>query len=323
MLTAEFVRLGVPRDYGEDYEGLRLVFETRLYNPAQYVAYVLGIDGSVFTGSRQSPRMYYLGQARSLMLAQIPPKEYVATRIYLDLRHDDLESIEKLRAGENPRFTINLSTQFIACVPQQSLTPPQNCQYIPMGLCAQTLSLSLAPQPQPQLYLIRCYIPLMDPRNNNSSIIEVNRDTWLDILSKLGFKHVRIIEVPAITDMANAHAKAAIEHLDEAWRLMYENYAGALNVARNALEELKSYAKDLGFVDVKGEIDFAKVYGASPDSDLVRGMDNIFRGLWALCNVGSHAGRSRLIKRADVEFVITTIYMLMKSMQENMKSQQP
>jgi hypothetical protein len=161
----------------------------------------------------------------------------------------------------------------------------------------------------------------MDPRGN--SLIEVDRDTWLDILSKLGFKHVRIIEVPAITDMANAHAKAAIEHLDRAWELMSANYEEALNAARKALEELKSYAKDLGFVDVKGEIDFVKVYGASPDSDLVRGMDNIFRGLWALCNVGSHAGRSRLIKRADVEFVITTIYMLMKSMQENMKSQQP
>ena len=320
MLTAEFVRLGVPRDYGEDYEGLRLVFETRLYNPAQYVAYVLGIDGSVFTGSRQSPRMYYLGQARSLMLVQIPPKEYVATRIYLDLRHDDLESIEKLRAGENPRFTINLSTQFIACVPQQSPIPPQNCQYIPIGPCAQTLSLSSAPQPQ-QLYLIRCYIPLKDPRGN--SLIEVDRDTWLDVLSKLGFKHVRVIEVPAITGVANEHAKAAIEHLDRAWVLMSANYEEALNAARKALEELKSYAKDLGFVDNKNNIDFAKVYGTDPTSNLAQALNDIFRGLWTLTNVGSHAGRSRLIKRADVEFVITTIYMLMKSMQENMKIQQP
>jgi hypothetical protein len=320
MLAAEFVKLGVPKDYGEDYEGLRLVFEIRLHNPAQYVAYVLGIDGSVFTGSRQSPRMYYLGQARSLMLVQIPPKEYTAMRIYLDLRHDDLEFIEKLRAGENPRFTVNLSTQFIACVPQQSLTPSQNCQYIPIGPCAQTLSLSLAPQPQ-QLYLIRCYIPLMDPRGN--SLIEVDRDTWLDVLSKLDFKHIRVIEVPAITGVANEHAKAAIEYLDRAWILTSANYEEALNAARKALEELKSYAKDLGYVDDKGNIDFAKIYGASPDSELVRGMDGILRGLWALCNVGSHAGRSRFIKRADVEFVITTIYMLMKSMQENMKSQQP
>jgi hypothetical protein len=33
MLTAEFVGLGVPRDYGENYEGLRLVFEIKLNNP--------------------------------------------------------------------------------------------------------------------------------------------------------------------------------------------------------------------------------------------------------------------------------------------------
>jgi len=318
MLTAEFVRLGVPRDYGEDYEGLRLVFEIRLYNPVQYVAYVLGIDGSVFTGGRQSPRMYYLGQAKSLMLVQIPPKEYVATRIYLDLRHDDLEFVEKLRAGENPRFTINLSTQFIACVPQQFI-PPQNCQYIPIGPCAQTLSLSLASQSQ--LYLIKCYIPLKDPRGN--SLIEVDRDTWLDILSKLGFKHIRVIEVPAVTGMVNEHAKAAIEHLDRAWVLMNANYEEALNAARKALEELKNYAKDLGFVDDKNNIDFAKIYGVDTKSSLAEALDDIFRGLWALTNVGSHAGRSRLIKRADVEFVITTIYMLMKSMQENMKIQQP
>ena len=319
MLDAEFVRLGVPKDYGEDYEGLRLVFEIRLHNPAQYVTYVLGIDGSVFTGSRQSPRMYHLGQARSLMLVQIPPKEYTATRIYLDLRHDDIEFIEKLRAGKNPRFTANLSTQFIACVPQQSLTPSQNCQYIPIGPCAQTLSLSLAPQLQ--LYLIKCYIPLKDPRGN--SLIEVDRDTWLDVLSKLGFKHIRVIEVPAITGVANEHAKAAIEYLDRAWILMSANYEEALNATRKALEELKSYAKDLGYVDDKGNVDFAKIYGASPDSELVRGVDGILRGLWALTSVGSHAGRSRFIKRADVEFVITTIYMLMKSMQENMKIQQP
>jgi hypothetical protein len=103
---------------------------------------------------------------------------------------------------------------------------------------------------------------------------------------------------------------------------MSANYEEALNAARKALEELKSYAKDLGFVD-NDKINFAKIYGASPDSGLVRGMDNILRGLWDLCNVGSHTGGSRFIKRADVEFVITTIYMLMKSMQENMKIQQP
>jgi hypothetical protein len=154
---------------------------------------------------------------------------------------------------------------------------------------------------------------------SNSSIIEVDRDTWLDILSKLGFKHVRVIEVPAITDMTNEHVKAAIEHLDRAWELMSANYEEALNAARKALEELKSYARDLGFVDDKNNIDFAKVYGADPKSSLAEALDDVFRGLWALTNVGSHAGRSRLIKRADVEFVITTIYMLMKSMQENMK----
>jgi hypothetical protein len=37
MLTAESVGLGVPRDYGENYERLRLVFEIKLNNPTQYM----------------------------------------------------------------------------------------------------------------------------------------------------------------------------------------------------------------------------------------------------------------------------------------------
>jgi len=310
VLTAEFVRLGVPRDYGEVYEGLRLVFEVKLRNWEQGKMLVWDVDGEVFVGSDRSPRRVYLGRARSLTPLEINPDVEIPTRVYLDLRHEDLETIEGLRDGGKPRFEVKLSILLTICLQQ----PPkcEGCRWVGIGPCG----------PSQYLYLTRYTVNVMDSKSN-SSIIEVDRDTWLDILSKLGFKHVRIIEVPAITDMANEHAKAAIEHLDEAWRLMYENYAGALNVARNALEELKSYAKDLGFVDDENNIDFAKVYGTDPKSSLAEALNDIFRGLWALTNVGSHAGRSRLIKRADVEFVITTIYMLMKSMQENMKIQQP
>ena len=310
MLTAEFIRLGVPGDYGEVYEGLRLAFEVKLRNWEQGKMLVWDVDGEVFVSSDRSPRRVYLGRARSSTPLEIDPNVEVITRAYLDLRYEDLETIEGLRDGGKPRFEVKLSILLTICLQQ----PPkcEGCRWVGIGPCG----------PSQYLYLTRYAVNVMDLKSN-SSIIEVDRDTWLDILSKLGFKHVRVIEVPAITDMTNEHAKATIEHLDRAWVLMSANYEEALNAARKALEELKSYAKDLGFVNEKGEVDFAKVYGASPDSDLVRGMDNIFRGLWVLTNVGSHAGRSRLIKRADVEFVITTIYMLMKSTQENMRSQQP
>jgi len=310
MLTAEFVRLGVPRDYGEVYEGLRLAFEVKLRNWEQGKMSVWDVDGEVFVGSDKSPRRVYLGRARSSTPLEINPNVEVPTRAYLDLRHDDLETIEGLRDGGKPRFEVKLSILLTICLQQ----PPkcEGCRWVGIGPCGQSQ----------YLYLTRYTVDVMDPKSN-SSIIEVDRDTWLNVLSKLDFKHIRVIEVPAITGVANEHAKAAIEYLDRAWILMSANYEEALNAARKALEELKSYAKDLGFINEKEEIDFAKVYGVDPKSSLAEALDDVFRGLWALCNVGSHAGRSRFIKRADVEFVITTIYMLMKSIQENMKSQQP
>jgi hypothetical protein len=300
-MFAEFVRLGVPKDY----EGLRLVFEVRLFNQGQGDIFIWDIDGEVFVGGDKSPRKVYLGRARSLTPLEIKQKTEAQTSVYLDLRHEDLEVIERLRDGGKPRFEIKLSILLTMC-----LQNPPDSSWMFIGPCGQS---------QPR-YLTRYTVVVRDSRSN--SPIEVDRDMWLDVLSKLGFKYVRVIEVPAITGVVNEHAKAAIKYLDDAWKQMKTDYENALNTARNALEELKSYAKDLGFVD-NDKINFAKIYGASPDSGLVRGMDNILRGLWDLCNVGSHTGGSRFIKRADVEFVITTIYMLMKSMQENMKIQQP
>jgi hypothetical protein len=308
MLAAVLFRLGVPKDYGENYEGLRLVFEVRLHNQGQGDIFIWDIDGEVFVGGDKSPRRVYLGRARSLTSLEIKQKTEAPTSVYLylDLRPEDLEVIERLRDGGKPRFEIKLSILLTIC-----LQNPPDSSWMFIGPCGQLQS----------RYLTRYTVVVKDLRGN--SPIEVDRDMWLDVLSKLGFKYVRVIEVPAITGEVNEHAKAAIEYLDRAWVLMSANYEEALNAARKALEELKSYARDLGFIDEKGEIDFAKIYGVDTKSSLAEALDDIFRGLWALTNVGSHAGRSRLIKRADVEFVITTIYMLMKSMQENMKSQQP
>ena len=239
MLTAEFVRLGVPRDYGEVYEGLRLAFEVKLRNWEQGKMSVWDVDGEVFVGSDKSPRRVYLGRARSSTPLEINPNVEVPTRAYLDLRHDDLETIEGLRDGGKPRFEVKLSILLTICLQQ----PPkcEGCRWVGIGPCGQSQ----------YLYLTRYTVDVMDPKSN-SSIIEVDRDTWLDMLSKLGFKHVRVIEVPAITGVANEHAKAAIEYLDRAWVLMSANYEEALNAARKALEELKSYARDLGFIDEKG-----------------------------------------------------------------------
>ena len=47
-------------------------------------------------------------------------------------------------------------------------------------------------------------------------------------------------------------------------------------------------------------------------------MDGLFRNIWLLTNIGSHTGRNKMTTRADMEFIITSIYMLLKSMLANL-----
>lgn len=160
----------------------------------------------------------------------------------------------------------------------------------------------------------------IDPKTKSPEII-IPIDNWVEILAKLNFKRVRIIEVPAINE--NPSLDTVVEELEKAWTLASQNFEESLNACRKALESLKNYAKGLGFIKkVKDEksgkeiekIDFKEIYGGE---SVGKAMKSIFIGLWQLTNVGSHAGRSKLIKQADMEFVITSIYMLLKSMIEN------
>jgi len=49
-------------------------------------------------------------------------------------------------------------------------------------------------------------------------------------------------------------------------------------------------------------------------------MDGLFRKIWLLTDIGSHTGRNKITTRADMEFIITSIYMLLKSMLANLEA---
>ena len=72
--------------------------------------------------------------------------------------------------------------------------------------------------------------------------------------------------------------------------------------------------KSLGY-ESNGEIDFRKIYRGERYGEA---MDGLFRKIWLLTDIGSHTGRSKMTTRADMEFIITSIYMLLKSMLANL-----
>lgn len=157
--------------------------------------------------------------------------------------------------------------------------------------------------------LVQLVCPVIDPRTNSKSI-KLTTEEWLDTLSKVGYRKCRVIEVPAIN--GDGKIKPILEELDKAWRLMAENYPESLNACRKALEEIKKYMINLGF-ESNGKIDFKKIYGGEKFGEF---MNKIFRSLWGLTDIGSHTGRSKMTTASDVEFVITSIYMLLKSLLE-------
>ena len=95
---------------------------------------------------------------------------------------------------------------------------------------------------------------------------------------------------------------------------MAENYPESLNACRKSLEAIKKYLINLGF-ELNGKVDFKKLYGGNFGEII----DNIFKNLWGLTSIGSHIGRSKMTTRADMEFIITSIYMLLKSILEAIK----
>jgi len=304
VINARFVRLDVklPRDA----EGVRLTFVVEIANEFQFEIIPLSIEAYVYSIPGGSGKTRYLGRARAEFVEVMPvfPNGRKEINVSLDLQYTDIETIERLRNGGRPRFMLDLYTVFMTCTGSSLPSPPIESRAV-LGQCGSGKS----------LYIARSAASVMDVKTR-SSTIEVSIDEWLEVLSKLKYKHVKVIEVPKIEGVIDEHLKNTIEHLDNAWKLMSENYEESLNACRKALEELKSWAKNKGLADDNDRVNFKEIYGGDRIAEAV---DKVFSGLWLLTNIGSHTGRSKIVKKADIEFVITSIYMLVKSVLENIK----
>lgn len=306
MLQAEFLRLE-RRFPLPEVEGLRLTFTIRLTNiDDEATLSIWRTDGELYASSSKTPKRLYIGHIRGSS-CKLNPKNTVEYPVHADLSYDVIERLEALRSGGRLRFELILEPVFTI---QTRDFLHVSSKLASASFTSYTVQQITTQQMPENVVMASLTIRVWDLKSG-STLIELSVDDWLDILSLLGFKRVRVLEVPAIPVSEDLHIKTALENLDKAWRLMSENYEESLNSCRKALEEIKSYMKEHGLIDEKGEIDFVKIYSGENFGEAV---DNIFCGLWRLSDVGSHAGRSKLTSRADMEFTITSIYMLLKSL---------
>ena len=222
--------------------------------------------------------------------------------------YEVLERIEKSRSKEGK---INLEIEYKPMLTCEGLDVDKVEELLKYQQIEEYTLSQIASYPNITQMWLKC--PVVDPKTN-STTIRVTTDEWLDFLSKVNYKRCRVIEVPAIDK--NGKTKRILEELDRAWRLMAENYPESLNACRKALEEIKEYMKSSGY-ESNGEIDFRKIYGGEKYGEA---MDSLFRKIWLLTDIGSHTGRNKITTRADMEFIITSIYMLLKSMLANLEA---
>ena len=311
MLRVEF--LGISPEEGKMIIP-RIQVKLRLVNQTGLEAYITRLEGTMLVND------HFAGRVVRVDPVILPPHKSINSNVFWELPYDILERVEKLRNGKRLRMKINVTFTAIVYGPSDDVNKLEDYVH-QVGAIASWISLS--DQRTSKVVLLNLKCSVLNPKTGNYEI-DVAIDEWLEVLSKLGFKRVRVIEVPEIDVNGDPDLNAVIEDLDKAWKLMSQNFEESLNACRKALEDLKSYIKKKGFTkhfeDSEGKkkekIDFKKLYGGEKFGEA---MDKIFTGLWTLSDIGSHTGRSKLTKRADMEFVITSIYMLLKSVMENLK----
>jgi len=297
MIEVEYIAL----EGGKAYEPL-IAFRLRIKNLS---------DGEiVIWNSRDLVRIneQAVGYATTINASVIEPKSEEEIVTNFTIPYDVLERIEKSRSEEGK---INFEIEYRPMLTCAGLDVDKVVELLKyQQIEGYTLS-QIASNPNTTQIWLKC--PVVDPKTK-STTIRVTTDEWLDFLSEVNYKRCRVIEMPAIDE--NEKTKRILEELDKAWRLMAENYPESLNACRKALEEIKEYMKSSGY-ESNGEIDFRKIYRGERYGEA---MDGLFRNIWLLTDIGSHTGRSKMTTRADMEFIITSIYMLLKSMLANLEA---
>jgi hypothetical protein len=314
MLSIEFLGISPP-----ETKGLipRIWIKLRITNQIDVGLLILSCEGGIAVNG------YYAGKVSRIYPVSLEPQKSVDCNILWEIPYDVLERIERLRNGGRLQIQIDVAVLAIICGMRDKVM--KSLQYLRQAYEQNNVGeydFQFSDNKNEKAVL-RLICPVIDPKTGKHEIT-VTVDEWLEVLSRLDFKRVRIVELPELAPNSDPNLNAVIEELDKAWKLMSQNFEESLNACRKALENFRDYIKKRGFIKVvedsegkkKEKIDFKKLYNGERFGDA---MDKIFTGLWTLTDIGSHAGRSKLTTRADMEFVMTSIYLLLKSVVENLK----
>jgi len=290
---------GISSHLGTIYYKPCIKFKIRFNNLSNFTLLLLNAEADVYAQAATAMNVIYMGRAYpksyNELSRQVISKGRIDFDLILPVDYHAIERIESLRKGGRVRFHLIIRSVATA----QSIASSIGQFYQVVQLSGSTSM---------YMYEGPCY-----DVKTGSSYTELSVDEWVEkVINKLGMVKVKVLEVPVIQVKDNSLA-SALSNLDKAWELMLEDYAESLNASRKALEDIKNYLKRKGYtktVENKEKIDFKKLYGGER---IGNAMDKLFKGLWELTDIGSHTGRSKLITRADMELVITSIYMLIKS----------
>lgn len=141
--------------------------------------------------------------------------------------------------------------------------------------------------------------------------IKIPKSQWVEeILSKVGFKDVSLLEIPKLP---SDEYKEVVKWVDNAWKqYMMGEYDKVLGDCRNALEGLTERVKDRGFRKTTVEDDEKRIV---PDWDKFFGNEDlgdifgsICKKMFGFTTAGRHFGKG--INREDADLALMAIHSM-------------
>ena len=270
-VTIRIIPLPVERDQYAIYPRIEIPLEINCSYTAPSPDAPISLDGFVLdVGIRQGMNSSFVGN-----LFIDPPyvrlygTSNVRLRTFLDLDFYRLAQIEKLREGKDLSLYINGKCFAVMDQPQKTEKNQQNFQLN----------------------------------------IRIHKSQWVeDILDKVGFKDVSLLEIPRLTqDENNTIAKC----IDSAWKqYMMGEYDKVLGDCRKALEGISGVVKKQGFektIEQEGKKprqvpDWEKYFDHKDMGDI---FGTMFQKMSGFLAPGAHYGKSINKEDADLALMVT------------------
>lgn len=279
--------------YSCEYPSPHLVFTVKIENKSDEEVVLRGLAAYCNAVFRElNPRTLFLGLMQSLPPAcSIRPRGREVVKFYLPVSPVVISYLDSLRIerDESVKFDVDVYYEVLTVSSGRSSFIPGAKVYSDSG----------------------------------ENYLEIPHSKWLELLEWMRIKKVKILEIPFRE--VPEELEETVESLNRAIKLVAHGvFPEALNACRKALEDLKNYLIKSGFSRIKTTkkeqkrvIDFKKLYGGGR---IGSALDKLFSSLRILSDIGSHAGRSKLLTRSDVELTMITIFMLINSILDQLNA---